>query len=155
MDETRFIQLISDHQGIIHKICRLYRDTAHDREDLFQEIVFQLWKSAPAFQGRSKFSSWIYRIALNTAITAFRKKAPDIRYMPVLPDRPDEPGGDEAAEQLWAALKQLNDADKALITLYLEDLSYREIAAITGITENNVGVKLNRVKSKIQQLLKR
>lgn len=156
MDETQFIQLISAHQGIIHKICGLYRDTAQDREDLFQEIVFQLWKSAPAFQGKSQFSSWMYRIALNTAITSFRKKAPDIRYMPVLPDRPDEPGAqDEAFEQLWSALKQLNDADKALITLYLEDLGYREIAAITGITENNVGVKLNRIKSKIQQLLKR
>lgn len=155
MDETQFIQLVSAHQGIIYKICRLYRNTVQDQEDLFQEIVFQLWKSAPVFQGRSKFSSWMYRIALNTAITAFRKKTPDIQYMPVLPDRPDEPDGDETAEQLWAALKQLNDADKALITLYLEDLSYREIAAITGITENNVGVKLNRVKSKIQQFLKR
>lgn len=156
MDETQFLQHISAHQAIIHKICRLYRDTPHDREDLFQEIIFQLWRSVPSFQGKAKFSSWMYRIALNTAILPFRKKRPDIRYMDQLPDNPEEHlEPDEQQEQLLHALKQLNDADKALITLYLEDLSYKEIAEITGITENNVGVKLNRIKNKIQQLLKK
>jgi RNA polymerase sigma-70 factor (ECF subfamily) len=156
MDETQFLQLINTHQGIIHKICRLYRDTPQDREDLFQEIIFQLWRSVPSFEGKAKFSSWMYRIALNTAILPFRKKRPDIRYTGQLPDNPEEPHEpDEQQEQLLHALKQLNDADKALITLYLEDLSYKEIAEITGITENNVGVKLNRIKNKIQQLLKK
>lgn len=156
MDETQFLQLINTHQAIIHKICRLYRDTPQDREDLFQEIIFQLWRSVPSFQGKAKFSSWMYRIALNTAILPFRKKRPDIRYTDQLPDQPEEPHEpDEQQEQLLHALKQLNDADKALITLYLEDLSYKEIAEITGITENNVGVKLNRIKNKIQQLLKK
>jgi len=98
----------------------------------------------------------MYRIALNTTILPFRKKRPDIRYTDQLPDHPEEPHeSDEQQEQLLHALKQLNDADKALITLYLEDLSYKEIAEITGITENNVGVKLNRIKNKIQQLLKK
>lgn len=156
MDETQFLHLISTHQAIIHKICRLYRDSPQDREDLFQEIIFQLWRSVPSFQGKAKFSSWMYRIALNTAILPFRKKRPDIRYTDQLPDNPEEPlEPDEQQEQLLHALKQLNDADKALITLYLEDLSYKEIAEITGITENNVGVKLNRIKNKIQQLLKK
>lgn len=156
MDESQFLQLIDQHQGIIHKICRLYRDSREDREDLFQEIVFQLWKSAPAFGGKSKFSSWMYRIALNTAIVAFRKKRPDIIYGPVLPERPEErQEPEEQREQLFAALRQLNDADKALIALYLEDLSYQEIAEITGISENNVGVKLTRIRNKIQQLLKK
>ena len=156
MDETQFLQLINTHQAIIHKICRLYRDTPQDREDLFQEIIFQLWRSVPSFQGKAKFSSWMYRIALNTTILPFRKKRPDIRYTDQLPDHPEEPHeSDEQQEQLLHALKQLNDADKALITLYLEDLSYKEIAEITGITENNVGVKLNRIKNKIQQLLKK
>jgi RNA polymerase sigma factor (sigma-70 family) len=156
MDETHFLQLINTHQAIIHKICRLYRDTPQDREDLFQEIIFQLWRSVPSFQGKSKFSSWMYRIALNTAILSFRKKRPDIRYTDRLPDNPEEPREpDEQQEQLLHALKQLNNGDKALITLYLEDLSYKEISEITGITENNVGVKLNRIKNKIQQLLKK
>ncbi|WP_261387667.1 RNA polymerase sigma factor [Chitinophaga pinensis] len=74
MDETQFLQFIDQHQQIIHKICWLYRDTPEDREDLFQEIVCQLWKSAPSFEGKSRFSSWLYRIAINTALTAFRKK---------------------------------------------------------------------------------
>ena len=154
MDEVQFLQLIEQHQGIIHKICRLYRDSREDREDLFQEIVFQLWKSAPTFKGNAKFSSWMYRIALNTAIITFRKKKPDIKYGAVLPDPPDPPPESaEQTEQLLEALKQLSDADKALIALYLEDMSYHEIAEITGITENNVGVKLNRIKTRIQQHL--
>jgi RNA polymerase sigma-70 factor, ECF subfamily len=155
MDETEFLTLIDQHQGIIHKICRLYRDSKEDREDLFQEIVFQLWKSAHTFRGDAKFSSWMYRVALSTAIAGYRKKKPDIRYMPSLPDEPDvQSHADEQREQLFQALKQLNDADKALITLYLEDLSYQEIAEIAGISESNVGVRLNRIKNKIQQLLK-
>ena len=154
MDQAQFLALIGEHQGIIHKICRLYRDTKEDREDLFQEIVFQLWKSASTFENRARFSTWMYRIALSTAIANFRKKKPDILYTPVLPNAQEEqqePG--EQRERMFDALARLNDADKALIMLYLEDLSYQEIAAITGMTETNVGVKLNRIKNKIQQLL--
>jgi RNA polymerase sigma-70 factor (ECF subfamily) len=155
MEEVQFLQLIRQHQGIIHKICRLYRDTPEDRQDLFQEIEFQLWRSVPAFSSQSAFSTWMYRVALSTAIATFRKKKPDIRYMPLVPEEQEaseEPN--EQREQLMEALRKLNDADKALITLYLEDLSYQEIAAITGLSENNVGVKLNRIKTKTQQLLK-
>ena len=155
MLEAEFLTLIDQHQGIIHKICRLYRDSKEDREDLFQEIVFQLWKSAPTYEGKAKFSSWMYRIALSTAIAVYRKKKPDIRYLPALPDEQDQQiQPDDQREQFFQALKKLNDADKALITLYLEDLSYQEIAEIIGISESNVGVRLNRKKTKIQQLLK-
>jgi RNA polymerase sigma-70 factor (ECF subfamily) len=156
MNETQFLQLINQHQGIIHKICRLYRDSREDQEDLFQEIIYQLWRSVSTFGGKSKFSSWMYRVALSTAIGTFRKKNPDIIYTSDLPDHPEihhEPN--DQKEQLFAALKKLDAAEKALITLYLEDLSYQEIAEITGITENNVGVKLNRIKNKIQQQLKK
>ncbi|WP_126970467.1 RNA polymerase sigma factor [Gynurincola endophyticus] len=154
MEETQFLALIDQHQGIIHKVCRIYRDSKEDREDLFQEIVFQLWKSVPDFEYRARFSTWMYRIALSTAIAGFRKKKPDITYTSSLPDISDaqqEPGG--RSEQLFDAVGRLNDADKAIMLLYLENLSYQEIAHITGITENNVGVRLNRIKSKIQQLL--
>jgi RNA polymerase sigma-70 factor (ECF subfamily) len=117
--------------------------------------VFQLWKNVPAFEGRSKFSSWMYRVALSTAIAGFRKKRPAIAYTASLPDKlVTTEYQEEQRDQLFTALKQLDDGDKALIALYLEGLSYQEIAAITGITENNVGVKLNRIKKKIQQLLK-
>ncbi len=155
MDETEFIQLIDRHQGIIHKICRLYRDTAEDREDLFQDIVLQLWRSFAGFEGRSKISTWIYRVALSTAIAHFRIKRPDIIYRAVLPDQP-QPTSQQAEQEelLLKALKRLNDADKALITLYLDGLNYEEIGDITGITANNVGVKLNRIRKKIQEYLK-
>ena len=157
MSEKEFLSLVDQHQGIIHKICRLYRDTIEDREDLFQEIMFQLWQSFPAFEGRSKISSWMYRIALNTALASFRKKKPSVFYPDIIPDQLDEKPDDPLLlqqEQLMAALKKLDDGEKAIIALYLDDISYAEIAVITGISENYVGVKLNRIKTKIQQLLK-
>jgi len=156
MNDTDFLVLINEHQGIIHKICRLYRDSKEDREDLFQEIIFQLWKSHSTFKQEAKISTWIYRIAFNTAIATFRNKQQKIEYYPELPDYSEEQTSDELAlrqERLFAALKQLDDADKTIITLYLEDLSYHQIAAITGISENYIGVKLNRIKAKLQKLL--
>lgn len=151
MNETQFTTLIDQHQGIIHKICRLYRDSREDREDLFQEIVYQLWKSVPTYKGGSGFSTWMYKIALSTAIVTFRKKTPRIIYTPELPDNPEAVQENTLhTDKLFAALKQLNDEEKALITLYLEELSYKEIADIMGITENNVGVKLSRIKTKIK-----
>ncbi len=156
MDEQVFLALMRTHQGIVHKICRIYRDGAEDREDLFQEITYHLWKAFPSFKGTAKVSTWMYRIALNTAVASFRKKRPAVEYHPVLPDHADEPQDENLAirqEQLFLALRQLDDGEKAIITLYLEDLSYRQIAEVTGISESNVGVKLNRIKHKIQKLL--
>jgi RNA polymerase sigma factor (sigma-70 family) len=156
MDETKFLLMIKEHQGIIHKVCRLYRDGIEDREDLFPEIVFQLWKAVASFRSEAKISTWMYRIALNTAISSFRKQKPSLEYALVLPDVAEEEP-DEALlmrqERLFAALKQLDDGEKAIISLYLEDMTYRQIAEITGISENNVGVKLNRIRNKIQKLL--
>lgn len=157
MSEKEFLALIDQHQGIIHKICRLYRDSTEDREDLFQEIMFQLWQSFPSFEGNAKITSWMYRIALNTALASFRKKKPDISYTAILPDYPeDQPNEQEAIqkEKLFEVLKKLDDIEKAIIALYFEDMSYAEISAITGISENYVGVKLNRIKTKILKLLK-
>ena len=154
--EDEFLQIIRLHQAIIHKICRLYRDSPEDREDLFQEIVYQLWRAFPSFEGRAKLSSWMYRIALNTALASFRKRTPDITYPVALPEQATEAQeGNLQQDQLFAALKQLTDAEKAIIALYLEDMSYQEIAVIIGIEENYVGVKLNRIKTKIKNILKR
>ena len=125
-------------------------------EDLFQEITFQLWKSFPSFKGNSLISTWIYRIALNTAIASFRKEKPSIDYVEVLPEIVDEPQNEEITmreERLLTAMKQLNESEKAIITLYLDDLSYLQISEVLGISESNVGVKINRIKSKLQQLL--
>ncbi|EDM38087.1 RNA polymerase ECF-type sigma factor [Pedobacter sp. BAL39] len=151
--EQEFIALIRQHNGMIHKICRMYRDSLEDREDLFQEITYQLWRSYPSFDAKAKKSTWLYRVALNTAIATFRKKMPEVSYTDVLPDLQLEELNEELAhrqDRFFAALKNLDEGDKALIALYLEELTYLEIAEIMGIKENYVGVKINRLKTKIQ-----
>lgn len=151
-----FPELISRHQGIIHKVCKLYRDTPDDRQDLFQEIVYQLWKAYPKFREEAGITTWMYRIALNTALASFRKATPQLSYTDALPDLPVETGheADEQQEQLFSALKQLNDADKALVSLFLEDMSYKQMAEVLGLSESNVGVRLNRIKNKLKQIIK-
>lgn len=154
--EKDFLTTLSQYNAMIHKLCSLYRDGVEDREDLFQEIVFQLWKSYPNYRGDAKISTWMYRIALNTAIASFRKKTTSINYLNQLPDFAEEQSSDENGlrqERLFAVLKLLDDSEKALISLYFEELSYQQIAEITGINENYVGVKLNRIKAKIKTLL--
>lgn len=154
--EREFVQAIEENQAIIHKICRIYRDRPEDREDLFQEIVFQCWRAYPKFQGRSKFSSWLYRIALNTAMASYRKQSPPIDLHGSLPDRLHPMAAEETSEneeRLFQALRQLKDSEKAIVSLYLEGFNYREMAEITGLTENNIGVRLNRIKHKLKQIL--
>jgi len=154
--EKEFLRIIHDHQKIIFKLCRTYRDSKEEQEDLFQEIVYQLWKSFPSFKSESKISSWIYRITLNTAIAIYRKAKPDINYLEELPEKihpSTENMASENSDRLFEALRKLNDGDKALISLYLEDFSYQEMAEITGISESNVGVKLNRIKNKLKIIL--
>jgi len=155
--EKEFENLIHEKQRIIYKICKTYRDSREDQEDLFQEIVYQLWKSFPSFKGESKISSWMYRIALNTAIAIYRKQKLRVDYLDKMPEQihSDVPQQvSENEERMFRALRTLNDTEKALISLFLEGFSYQEIAAITGITETNTGVRLNRIKNKLKQILK-
>jgi RNA polymerase sigma-70 factor (ECF subfamily) len=155
--EKEFLALIHDYQNIIYKICRLYRDNTEDQDGLFQEIVYQLWKSYPGFKGESKVSTWMYRIALNTAIAVYRKAKISVDYYEQFPEHihpSDEKTISENEERLFWALRKLNDSEKAVVSLYLEDFNYREIAAITGLSETNVGVRLNRIKNKLKQILK-
>jgi len=155
--EKEFLKTIHDYQKIIYKICRVYRDSREDQEDLFQEIVYQLWKSYPAFKRESKVSSWIYRIALNTAIAVYRKSKLSIEYYEEFPEHihpSDEKIVSENEERLFWALRKLNDSEKAIISLYLEDFSYQEIAEIAGLSETNIGVRLNRIKNKLKEILK-
>jgi len=154
--EKEFLKTIQECQKIIGKVCSLYRDTKQDQEDLFQEIVYQLWKSYPRFRGESKASSWVYRIALNTAIVVYRKPGLAIKYYDEVPDHlhpSSEKIRSDNEEKLFNALRKLSDVEKGIVSLYLDDFSYREIADITGISESNVGVRLNRIKNKLKQLI--
>ena len=157
MSEKEFLMMIQDNQGTIHKICRIYRDSPEDREDLFQEVIFQLWRSYPSFSGGSKSSTWLYRVALNTAMASFRKNKPNVTSAEYLPDIQFEDinnEDNERQEELLAGIRQLSEPDRALIALFLDELSYQQIALILGISESNVGVKLNRIKIRLQKLVK-
>ncbi|WP_224996116.1 RNA polymerase sigma factor [Cesiribacter sp. SM1] len=154
--EESFLQDVFQHQALIHKICRMYRETAEDREDLFQEITYQLWKSYPKFQAKSKITSWMYRIGLNTAMASFRKPKLPLQFTATVPENAsvgESDAGPSREEVLFAAIRKLEEADRALVALYLEEMSYAEIADLMGISENNVGVRLNRIKKKLKELL--
>lgn len=155
--KEKFVQIVNENQGIIFKVSKMYRDTKEDQEDLFQEIVLQLWKAYPKFRGESKVSTWIYRIALNTSIATFRKNKIAIDYIEKIPDteihsKEKETSNNE--EKMFIALRKLKDVEKAIISLYLEGYSHKEIAELIGITENYVGVKFNRIKNRLIKLLK-
>lgn len=157
--QPEFLGLIKANQGIIHKICRLYAGQTSDQEDLYQEVIVQLWKSFSSFRGDSKFSTWIYRVALNTAISHQRKKnrSVSIHYSDKdLPDQPDAVKGEEEEQlnQLYKAIAQLGEIEKALVMLYLDDRSYEEMEEIMGINQNNLRVKMNRIKEKLRKLTK-
>jgi RNA polymerase sigma factor (sigma-70 family) len=157
--EKEFVNLLNRHPGILYKVCSLYCKEAEDRNDLFQEIVLQLWKAYPTFKNESAITTWMYRIALNTAISNYRKKAG--KPQPVsfsdlelqIPDLKDDTFDDDIS-LLYTSIEQLSPVEKAIITLYLDDKSYDEMAAIIGISKSNVGVKLNRIKTKLEQLVK-
>ena len=157
--EKEFLQIIQKNQGIIHKVCNIYCDFEEDRNDLFQEIVAQLWKSYPSFREESKFSTWMYRVALNTAITSFKKnkRRPDQSSLSYdnfqIADEKYDTETEENIKQLQKAVSQLTGVEKSIVLLYLENKKYEEIAEITGITQNYVRVKMNRIKKKLKKLM--
>jgi len=157
--EKEFLQIITENQGIIHKVCSIYCDLEEDRRDLFQEILVQLWKSFPSFRNESKFTTWMYRVALNTAITSFKKdkRQPDksgISYESIqLAEEIYDTRTEDQIRLLNNAVVQLTGIEKSIILLFLEDKKYEEIAEITGITQNYVRVKMNRIKKKLKLLM--
>ncbi|MFI5160750.1 MAG: RNA polymerase sigma factor [Sphingobacteriales bacterium] len=159
--ETQFLKLITEYKGILFKICKIYQDDADDRNDLLQEMTLQLWLAFDSFRGESKFSSWMYRVSLNTAIVFFKKQKRRPDDQPLHPDfdRADEASlAGEKEEKLaifYKAVQQLGKVEKALIYLYMEDQPYDEIASHLGITELNVRVRLNRVKNKLKEIIKK
>jgi RNA polymerase sigma-70 factor, ECF subfamily len=157
--EQNFVTLLKQNQNIVHKICRLYTTNDDEHNDLFQEIAIQLWKAFPKFRNESKFSTWAYRVALNTAITLYRKSTKEIKTNSFESERvwvKQEEYNFEEEEQLallYKAVQQLNDIDKALVFLYLEDKDYNEIADTLGISEVNARVKMNRIKGKLKKIV--
>ena len=154
-----FTELVEKNQGIIHKVCRIYTDDKDSHDDLFQEIVLQLWRSYDSFKGDSKFSTWMYRVSLNTAITLIRKKTKssetdfnEAQFLNLKSEDKDE-FLEERITLLYAAIRLLNDVERALVLLFLEDLPYKDIAETLGISEVNARVKMNRVKIKLKEIM--
>ena len=151
---------MQEHQNLMHKICRLYTNSDAEHKDLFQEITIQLWKAYPKFRGDAKFSTWMYRVGINTAISLYRKSKSriqsfsfdDVSYKIPQTETYDDTQ-DQQLKSIYAALNHLNDIDKAVILLYLEDKSYKEISDTIGISEVNARVKMNRIKKKLKTQL--
>ena len=156
--EAEFLQLMHKHQSIIHKTCFLYCRNNSDKEDMYQEITLQLWKSFSSFKGQAAFSTWMYRVAINTAITMTKKPNLfiDSREVSVVPNEMDNTiGFSEDVKILYQAISRLNKVEKGIVLLWLEEKSYEEIAETIGITVKNVSVKLVRIKSKLGQIIKK
>jgi len=157
--ETKFLSELDKHQNIIHKVCRTYTNNDAAHKDLFQEITIQLWSAYPKFRGESKFSTWMYRVSFNTAISLYRKNKRNIETTPLLENKIDlefseyNDKQDRQLDLLYKAIHSLNDIEKALALMYLEDKSYEEIALTLGITEINARVKMNRTKTKLKNIL--
>ncbi|MDA3952733.1 MAG: sigma-70 family RNA polymerase sigma factor [Bacteroidales bacterium] len=157
--KEEFVFQIEKHQGIIYKVSRMYCDNDQCQKDLFQDILFQLWQSYPSFNEQSKFSTWMYRVALNTAIAQFRKDKKNnedpVPELPVnIPAEETYKEKESRKEIVHWAINKLSKAEKAIIILYMDDYTYEEISEIAGITMSNVGVKINRIKIKLQKILK-
>jgi len=156
--EKEFIALISEHQLILHKICNVYFYRNPYKDDYYQEMLIRLWKSYPNFKNQSAFSTWMYRVALNTAIDIIRKQSLQPKHTELtkmeynIPDHENTAESDQKAD-LYQAINHLNEIEKAIILLHLDDFSYKEISEIIGISESNAGVKINRIKSQLFKIL--
>ena len=164
--EMQFLTLVHANDSRLRRICRVYERDAEVRKDLYQEIMFQLWRALPSFGGASTVDTWIYRVALNTALAHVRRQSNRRETMPLddehseseavstTSDSEDElPELDEQSERLHAAIQRLDGIDRMLVTMQLDGRSYREMAEVIGITESNVGVKLHRIRKALARML--
>lgn len=157
--KEEFLEILSNYQGIIHKVNLVYFKNKSDREDNLQEIIYQLWKSFPSIRNRKSIGSWIYAVSINTSISRI-KKASRIKYRETIPELLDksdiigEMTMNESLQSLLNAINNLDEIDKSIMLLYLEERSYVEIAEIIGISKSNVGVRINRAKEILKQNLK-
>ena len=157
--EKEFLEKLEKHKGVIFKISKMYMNNLDDQNDLYQEIIYQAWKSYSNFQKKSEFSTWLYRTALNTAIVFLRSEKKrsfiqnqHIENLSVHQDSYND-AEDMNMKMMYEAIQQLSPIDKALIFFFLEDFSGKEIARQLGLTEVNARVKLNRAKAKLKELI--
>ncbi len=158
MSSDFYTNSILPHSGIIIKICRAYTDTQEDFEDYYQEVCLQIWKSKDRFREESKWSTWVYRLALNCCLTLIKKKKNNRQN--VASDFEQKEIGaennvfeDESLNMLYDAIRKLSEIDRAIILLYLEEKPYEIIAEIIGTSNNNIAVRITRIKERLKKLL--
>jgi RNA polymerase sigma-70 factor (ECF subfamily) len=162
-DEHEFLELVNENRNRILRVCRVYAWNSADQDDLYQEILFQIWRGLPALKEKQFANTWLYRVVINTAISFVRKRASrsdrvihfehaDLTRT-IESQQATEENSDDRIANLYTAIYKLDPLEKALVTLFLEDLTYEQIAEATGITANNVGVMLHRAKKKLFSLM--
>ncbi|WP_435578066.1 RNA polymerase sigma factor [Gilvibacter sp.] len=154
-NSAEFTSLIKKHEGILFKLSNAYADRQEERQDLYQEMVYQLWKSFDSYKGNSSWSTWMYRVALNTAIRHLKlyKRKPDKQQLlPELHRIMEEQDAlmDERTQFLYAQIRKLKEVNRAIVLLYLDGKSYEEIGQITGFSPSNIGTRLNRIKAQMR-----
>jgi len=153
--EKAFIELIRENERLIYKVCSVYVSDEFPMTDLYQEVIYNLWKSFPKFRNECSVSTWMYRIALNTCITGVRKELKRPQHIPIaeLKELLIEPETlEENIREMYKLIYKLGTLERAIILLWLEEKSYQEISEITGLTVNNIAVKLNRIKEKLKKM---
>ena len=157
-DRDTFLQNVEASQGVIRRLCLIYRDSAHDREDLFQEILVQLWKSWPRYRGDSEFSTWLYRIALSTAVASYRsprrrfwQKRQPIEVDPIQRSNDSEALCEERT-QLLMAISKLSAVEKSFVALFLDGFDHTQISQVLGMTPSAARVRLYRIKERLKSL---
>jgi RNA polymerase sigma-70 factor (ECF subfamily) len=157
--EKAFLDIIREHERMIHKICNLYTSDVSEKQDLFQEIILQLWKSFKGFRNEAKISTWMYRIALNTALTHLRrsKTKVSLSFTSFINENIAEENDNfdqERTNLLHNAIAKLTELEKAIVMLYLDDKSYQEMEEVLGIKQGTLRVKMNRIKEKLRKITK-
>jgi len=153
--EAEFLEMLQEYNRIIFKVISFYADEKATSNDLYQDVVLNLWKAFPNFRQDSQLSTWIYRIALNTCVSFLRKNSRRPTFVEITPEIKAYNEENETLAELYACINQLGKLERALILLYLEDRPYKEIAEIMGITATNVSTKINRIKEKLKQISKK
>ena len=159
-NKKEFVRVIQENEALIYKVSKVYSNSREDEQDLYQEIVYQLWKSFGSFRHESKLSTWMYRIALNTAISNLNKEKRKGKILPInewvlYRTETDDPLREEQFEILYTHIRGLSIVEKGIILLYLDGKSYEEMAAITGFTTTNIGTRLGRIKQKLITQIKK
>ena len=162
-DEQKFLELVNENRNRILRVCRAYSWNSADQDDLYQEILFQIWRGLPGLKEKQFANTWVYRVAINTAISFVRKRASSSDRVvqfehadltrTIESRQATEENTDDRVANLYNAIYKLNPLEKALVALFLEDLTYEQIAEATGISANNVGVMLHRAKRRLSCLM--